>query len=66
MKTDLNPSQCITQIASRLGLDGVVEDHCKNVTEYLRQKELLTGRSPYTIAGVAVYLVTQLFEDNKK
>ena len=36
-----------------------------NNQPYLTKNELLTGKSPYTVAGAAVYLATQL-DENKK
>jgi len=66
LKTHLKPSQCITQIASSLSLSGEIEDKCKQVAEYLREKEYLTGRSPFTIAGAAVYMVAQVCGTHKK
>lgn len=65
LKTNLEPSQCITQIASNLNLKGEIEDKCKEVARFLRKKEYLTGRSPFTVAGAAVYMVTQLFENKR-
>lgn len=67
LNTNLKPSQCIMQICSKLtNINGTIEDKCKEVAEYLREREFLTGRSPFTIAGVAVYMVTQTTEDAKK
>lgn len=66
LDVNLKPSKCIPQIANKLNINGEIEDKCKKVADYLCKNELLTGRSPYTIAGVAVYMATQLEENNKK
>lgn len=66
MKISLKPSQCIGQIASRLDLSGEIEDSCKRVADIVHKQEHLTGRNPNTIAGVAVYLVTQTSENSQK
>ena len=66
LKIGLKPSQCIPQILVSLGLQGPIEEKCRNVADYITTKEMLTGRNPYTLAGVAIYLVTQLTMDQKK
>lgn len=66
LNTNLKPSQCIAQISNRLSLNGDVEDQCKAVAEILEKQELLTGRSPFTIAGVAAYMVTQVQKESPK
>mmetsp|Transcript_19483 Transcript_19483/g.21792 ORF Transcript_19483/g.21792 Transcript_19483/m.21792 type:complete len:250 (+) Transcript_19483:195-944(+) len=66
LNTNLKPSECIAQISSRLSLNGVIEEKCILVAEFLREQEYLTGRSPFTIAGVAVYLATQVQKEGRK
>lgn len=65
MNTNLKPSQCITQIATGLRMKGDLEEKCKEVAEYLRKREILTGRSPFTVASAAVYMVTQVYGELK-
>lgn len=60
LDANLKPSECITQISSKLNMNGEIEDLCKKIAEHLREREYLTGRSPFTIAGVACYMVTQV------
>lgn len=66
LDTGLKPKECITQIASKCSLNGEVEDKCKRIADLLQKNEYLTGRSPFTIAGVAVYMVSQLDEKHAK
>ena len=66
LNTNLKPSECIAQISNRLSLNGEIEMKCTEVAEILRKKEYLTGRSPFTIAGVAVFLTTQLQRETRK
>ncbi|CAI2372477.1 unnamed protein product [Moneuplotes crassus] len=66
MNTNLQPSECISQLCNRLQLNGIVEDKCKEVAESICKGEYLTGRSPFTIAGVAVYMATQIQPENKR
>lgn len=62
----LKPQECIIKLASKLSLDGEVEDKCKEVATFLHKNEYLTGKNPLTIAGVAIYMVTQLQEKGKQ
>ena len=66
LNTNLKPSECIAQISSRLSLEGDIESKCIKVAEFLREKEYLTGSNPFTIAGVAVYMTTQVQPEGKK
>ena len=66
LDTALKPSKWIPHIANKLGINGDLEDKWKTVAEFITQNEFLDGRHPNTIAGVAVYFVTQLDNENKQ
>ena len=65
VKLALQPSECIPQILVRLNLKGLIEQKSKAVAEYITSNEMLTGKNPYTLAGVAIYIATKLTGEEK-
>lgn len=53
-------AQCAEDAAQKMGLDSAVVDVCRQTAENISKLEVLTGKKPATIAGVAIFMITQL------
>ena len=65
MKITLESWQIAVQASNKLGLPMDVNNAAKHVAEDITRLQIATGRQPQTIAGVALFMVTQLSTEKK-
>ena len=65
LDSNLKTSSWVSEIASKLNLDDKLESKWKLVVKYFKENDLLEGRSPFTVAGVAVFMIAKLYVSRK-
>ncbi|MFQ5573963.1 MAG: transcription initiation factor IIB, partial [Nitrosopumilaceae archaeon] len=50
-----NSEQCISRIASRVGLSEKIKRHARNILKKAEQKKIASGKHPMGLAAAALY-----------
>lgn len=61
----LDPPRYCTNFCAKIGLPPEVSSAAYKITEQIKEKRLLDGRNPRTIASAAIYIAVQLSPDCK-
>ena len=63
-RTEVNYSSFVPPLGNKLGLDPVIISRSEELVAKMEERELLTGKQPNTVAGVAIYIIA-LMEPEK-
>ncbi|CAI2372425.1 unnamed protein product [Moneuplotes crassus] len=58
-QVNTNYEEKVSALCRNLSITDYIEKACRQCVDIIRERELLTGKNPNTIAGVAIYIVTK-------